>query len=95
MNFDFNTLKKEERVALKLRSVYEKFGYRKYKMSRFEEYGFYMDYKSFLPSDRIISFTDMDGTLLALKPDVTLSIVKNAKELKGRFEKLYYVENVY
>lgn len=94
MKLDLNALKKEERVALTLRSLYEGFGYRKYKMSRFEEYSYYMDYKSFLPSDRIISFTDMDGRLLALKPDVTLSIVKNAKELKG-FEKVYYVENVY
>lgn len=95
MNYDISNLKKEERVALTLRKVFEGFGYRKYKMSRFEEYSFYMDYKSFLPNDRIISFTDMDGRLLALKPDVTLSIVKNAKEYKGSFEKLYYIENIY
>ncbi|HKL74334.1 MAG TPA: ATP phosphoribosyltransferase regulatory subunit, partial [Clostridia bacterium] len=92
---NISTLKKEEKVALRLRNIYEAFGYRKYNMSRFEEYSFYMDYKSFLPSDRIISFTDMDGKLLALKPDVTLSIVKNAKELKDSVEKLYYIENVY
>lgn len=90
-----DTLKKEERVALALRSIYENLGYRKYNMSRFEEYSFYMEYKNFLPCEQIISFTDLDGKLLALKPDVTLSIVKNAKALKGSFEKLYYVENVY
>lgn len=95
MNFYPDTLKKEERVPLELRNVYESFGYRKYKMSRFEEYSFYMEYKNFLPGEHIISFTDLDGRLLALKPDVTLSIVKNAKALKGSFEKLYYIENVY
>lgn len=95
MTFDISSLKKEEKVALKLRQAYEGFGYRKYNMSRFEEYAFYMEYKSFLAHDRIISFTDTDGNLRALKPDVTLSIVKNAKEIKGRIEKLYYIENVY
>ncbi|HOO23113.1 MAG TPA: ATP phosphoribosyltransferase regulatory subunit [Clostridia bacterium] len=95
MKFDISALKKDEQVALTMRKIFESFGYRKYKMSRFEEYGFYMDYKSFLPSDRVISFTDIDGKLLALKPDVTLSIVKNAKDLKDGIEKLYYVENVY
>ncbi len=95
MNKDTASLNKEERVALTLRGVYESLGYRKYKMSRFEEYAFYLNYKSFLPFDRIITFTDIDGKLMALKPDVTLSIVKNAKEYKGGFEKLYYIENVY
>lgn len=89
------TLKKDERVALSMRQLYERYGYKKYKMSRFEEYGFYMDNRSFIPGEQIISFTDLDGRLLALKPDVTLSIVKNAKGLKGCFDKLYYIENVY
>jgi len=95
MNSVLDTLKKDERVALTMRQLYERYGYKKYKMSRFEEYGFYMDNKSFIPGEQIISFTDLDGRLLALKPDVTLSIVKNAKALKGCFDKLYYVENVY
>lgn len=95
MEIDFNTLKREEQVLLALRSVYEQFGYKKFKMSKFEEYSLYLENKSFLTSDNIITFNDLDGKLLALKPDVTLSIVKNAKDLKGEFEKLYYIENVY
>ena len=43
----------------------------------------------------VISFTDTDGKLLALKPDVTLSIINNAKDLPGQVEKLFYNENVY
>lgn len=32
---------------------------------------------------------------MALKPDVTLSIIKNSKDTPGYVQKLYYNENVY
>lgn len=88
-------LKNDEKAVFELRSLYENFGYRKYKMSKFEEYDLYARNKSFLPQSdgNIITFNDADGKLLALKPDVTLSIVKNAKD--GRQIKEYYNENVY
>ena len=78
-----------------LYSLYEKIGYKKYKMSKFEEYGLYLDNKSFLSDGAIITFNDPDGKLLALKPDVTLSIAKNTSAGGKRAEKLYYTENVY
>ena len=64
-------------------------------MKKFEEYDFYSENKDFLASEGIITFTDADGRLLALKPDVTLSILKNFKEEKGCVKRLYYNENVY
>lgn len=85
----------DERVSLQLRRLYRQYGYTQYRMSRFEEYEFYARNKSFLVSDRILSFTDTDGKLLALKPDVTLSIVKNRQESGGALQKLYYSETVY
>jgi len=88
-------LKREEQITLELRKLYAQWGYKKYKMSKFEEYDFYVENKNFLTSDHIITFTDMDGKLLALKPDVTLSIVKNTKADKQNSERLYYIENVY
>ena len=78
-----------------LYSLYEKTGYKKYKMSKFEEYSLYLDNKSFLSDGAIITFNDPDGKLLALKPDVTLSIAKNTSAGGKRSEKLYYTENVY
>lgn len=36
--------------------------------------------KDFLVSDQIIAFFGDQGKLMALKPDITLSIVKNAPE---------------
>lgn len=95
MKPDIEVLKREELAILKMRSLYEHYGYKKYKMSRFEEYSFYMENKSFLASQNIATFTDLDGKLLALKPDVTLSIIKNTKGSATNTEKLYYIENVY
>lgn len=88
-------LKNEEKAIFALRSLYAQYGYCPYKMSRFEEYDLYVRNKDFLISDRIITFSDGNGRLLALKPDVTLSIVKNAPEAHGQVQKVYYNENVY
>lgn len=93
MNFSLE-LKREEEASISLRSLYRKFGYCQYKMSKFEEYDLYAGNKNFLVSDSIITFTDTNGKLLALKPDVTLSIIKNTKDEDG-LSKVYYNENVY
>lgn len=87
-------LKKEEQVAFALRSLYKKYGYLPYKMGKFEEYDLYARNKDFLRGDGVITFNDTDGKLLALKPDVTLSIVKNLGDTDS-LQKVYYNENVY
>ncbi|MBQ8338462.1 MAG: ATP phosphoribosyltransferase regulatory subunit [Oscillospiraceae bacterium] len=84
----------EELSALRLGSLYRKYGYSQYKMSKFEEYDLYVRNKDFLISDSVITFTDTNGKLMALKPDVTLSIIKNSKAENG-VKKVYYDENVY
>lgn len=90
-----NYLKNEEKIILSLRALYSKYGYLPYKMNKFEEYDLYAKNKEFLIGDGVITFTDTHGKLLALKPDVTLSIIKNATENKGVKNKVYYSENVY
>ncbi len=87
-------LKEEERVAFALRSLYRQYGYLPYKMSKFEAYDLYVANKDFLVGDGVITFNDTDGKLLALKPDVTLSIIKNTSDENGK-QKVYYHENVY
>ena len=87
-------MKKEERIAFELRSLYKRYGYLPYKMGKFEEYDLYVANKEFLVGDGVVTFTDTNGKLLALKPDVTLSIIKNDAEGKGK-RKVYYNENVY
>ena len=95
MDLDWNILKPQERISLQLRMLYQQAGFRQYHMSRFEEYGLYQENRRFLPSEQIITFTDLDGRLLALKPDVTLSIAKNAQVEPGACGRFYYAENVY
>lgn len=88
-------LSKNEKAIYDLRVLYEHHGYSKYKMQKFEEYDLYAENKSFLKSENVITFTDLSGKLMALKPDVTLSIAKNALWKKEGFQKVYYTENVY
>lgn len=85
----------KRRIENRLEELSRKLGYAPYKMSRFEEYELYVRNKDFLQSDRVITFSGRDGRLLAMKPDVTLSIVKNAPETPGAVRKVHYRENVY
>ncbi|MBR6523033.1 MAG: ATP phosphoribosyltransferase regulatory subunit [Clostridia bacterium] len=87
--------KNDEKAVFQLRSLYRKYGYTQYKMSKFEEYDLYVRNKDFLVSDNVITFTDTNGKLMALKPDVTLSIIKNTEDVPGTVNKVYYNENVY
>ncbi len=95
MNFDQSILKNDERAIFALRSLYQGKGYRRFRMSRFEEYDLYSANKEMLVSEGVITFNDTDGRLLALKPDVTLSIIKNSLAASKTVEKLYYNESVY
>ena len=95
MYIDDSVLNNDEKIIFNLRSIYSNAGYSQFKMSKFEEYDMYVANKDFLISDNIITFTDTNGKLMALKPDVTLSIIKGFKEKEGFVQKLYYNENVY
>ncbi len=94
MNQLISRLPMEEKIPLYLRQLYEKWGYQKYTMGNFEPYEMYMENKNFLKTEGIITFTDNKGRLIALKPDVTMSIVKNTLA-NQEVRKLYYDENVY
>ncbi len=95
MNFKNHVLRSDERAIYNLRELYRKFGYCGYKVGKFEEYDLYAHNKSFLVSENVLTFTDTNGKLMALKPDVTLSIIKNIVPDGKSLHKLYYNENVY
>ncbi len=95
MNVNENVLLPGEKTVFALRELYLSYGYKPYRMSKFEEYDLYADNKDFLVSDNVITFTDTDGKLLALKPDVTLSIIKNTTDTPDERQKVFYNENVY
>jgi ATP phosphoribosyltransferase regulatory subunit len=75
-------------------ALYRKRGYKPFRMNRFEEYSLYAENRSFLVCDSVITFNDRRGRLMALKPDVTLSIAKSCRD-DGGTSKFYYDENVY
>ena len=87
-------LSADEQTAIALRTLYQQYGYRPYRVNSFEEYDLYARNKSFLTSEQILTFCDTDGKLMALKPDVTLSIVKNTRDGDAPL-KVSYAEHVY
>lgn len=88
-------LNNREKAMFALRALYSSHGFSLYRMSKFEEFDLYARNRDFMDSASIITFTDTDGMLMALKPDVTLSIVKNNRHIGNNIRKIYYNENVY
>ena len=78
-----------------LRSLYSSAGYSRYRTVGFEEYDLFSQYRDFLTSGQMITFTGAGGRLLALKPDITMSIIRDAEETEGRSDKFFYSESVY
>lgn len=95
MTINDSVLQSSEKIIFALRELYRSAGYIPYRMSKFEEYDLYAKNKDFLVSDNVITFTDTGGKLMALKPDVTLSIIKNSADAPNARQKVYYNENVY
>ena len=95
MNLNYDVLDRTEKMIYALRSLYNEYGYERYIMRKFEEYDLYSRNKDFLISDNVITFTDTNGKLMALKPDVTLSIIKNNKDIDNGIKKLCYDESIY
>lgn len=94
MKIEIGRMPKDEQLPLLLCGLFEQRGYRRYRMSNFEAYDLYRENKNFLESEGIITFTDATGHLMALKPDVTMSIVKQTKPDAAE-QKLYYIEHVF
>jgi len=91
---NIQVLRTDEKITFRLRELYRNWGYTQYRVGKFEEYDLYMRNKNFLASEQILTFSDTNGKLMALKPDITLSIIKNTKD-DGQTRKLFYAENVY
>ena len=87
-------LTREEKAVLALRELYRSYGYRRYRIDKFEPYDLYRDNKDFLGEETAITFPDSRGRLMALKPDVTMSIVNDYRP-DGRARKWHYTENVF
>ena len=84
-----------EACVLQLRTLYESRGFRRVTPTMFEDYALYLDNKNFLGAERILTFMDPGGRLLAIKPDVTLSLAKSVgRGVLPVAEKIYYTDEV-
>ena len=88
-------LKPGEKAIYDLRDLFSRYGYSEFKAGKFEDYELYSENKDFLSNDGILTFTDTNGHLMALKPDVTLSVAKDAEWHPGVTQKIYYDDEVY
>ena len=57
------------RVLASVQALYNRYGYRPYRMNKFEEYDLYARNKDFLISDSVITFTDLYHFTKALMLD--------------------------
>ena len=55
-------LRREERITLSLRALYEQYGFRKYRLGRFEEYELYTENKNFLKTEKL-KISSQDGVI--------------------------------
>lgn len=95
MNIPENVLRKDELIVLKIRELLSNSGFSLFTMNQFEDYDFYAQNKDFLMPGGILTFTDANGRLKALKPDVTLSIIRSRRPQDLSLSKVYYNERVY
>lgn len=89
------TLKNEDILLMELAALYERRGYKRYKPGCFEEYSLYLENIDFLISKNVVAFGGAEGKLLALRPDVTLSVISHMGCDTEDAVKLFYSEKVY
>lgn len=89
-----NAMTPAEQTVTRCADLYTRYGYRRFLMNKFEDYALYSENKNFLVDQRLLTFTD-GAKLKALKPDVTLSIVKNLARDQHLPLKVFYNETVY
>ena len=86
----------ENSIVSNLINIYERFGFKKIRLSKFEDYNLYNNNKDFLQTEHILTFMNLNGNLKSLRPDVTLSIVKKIlKDNDKETQKIYYIEDIY
>ena len=88
-------MRKKDLVLLNIRKMYDSYGYKKISLPSFEEYDLYNENKDFI-NRNVLSVMSPNGKLLALRPDITLSVAKKvSKDQSLKYSKIYYQENTY
>ncbi|WP_300267002.1 ATP phosphoribosyltransferase regulatory subunit, partial [uncultured Enterococcus sp.] len=89
--FDF--LSMEEQKSIQLKALFSRHHFQNYRLSAFESYDLYAKSREFATPQSVITFVGAKGQVMALKPDITLSIIKNTGNTEEK--KVFYDEDVY
>ena len=88
-------LSKKDLILLDIRKMYDSYGYKRISLPSFEEYDLYNENKDFIDRN-VLTVMSPNGKLLALRPDITLSVAKKiSKDQSLKYSKIYYQENTY
>ena len=77
-------------IEQRLQALYAGCGYQPFRVKKFERYELYSENRRFLTTEKVLTFTNTDGRLMAMKPDVTLSIVQDTQP--DGLRKVFYRE---
>ena len=94
-SLDVSRLSELERFEIECRLLLSGAGFVRAHLSKFDEYQLFDAHRAFLSGDYMLTFTDRFGKLLALRPDVTLSVMKQAAYQPGSVIRSYYMEDVF
>lgn len=86
---------KGEMLINELAQIYSGKGYHRIHLDKLEDYHLFFEHSDFISNTRIMPISDIDGSLKALRPDVTLSIINRCDDKLKRQENLFYIEDVY
>ncbi|MBO4888276.1 MAG: ATP phosphoribosyltransferase regulatory subunit [Firmicutes bacterium] len=92
---DLSLLSRQERLEIELSLLFTENGFSRIKLSQFDEYELFHQHRAFLSGEQMLTFTDPRGKLYALRPDVTLSVLKQAAYQPEECIKVYYKEDVF
>lgn len=86
-------LSMEEQKSIQLKALFSRHHFQNYRLSAFESYDLYAKSREFATPQSVITFVGAKGQVMALKPDITLSIIKNTGNTEEK--KVFYDEDVY
>ena len=86
-------LTKEEQKTIQLKALFHHHYFQRYYLSAFESYDLYLKSRNHQENQEIITFIGSNGQIMALQPDITLSIIKNTRENEEK--RCFYDEDVY
>lgn len=86
-------LSTEEKKTIQLKALFQHHHFQRYYLSAFESYDVYVQSRNYQAEQEVITFIGSNGQVMALKPDITLSIIQNTGADEAK--RCFYDEDVY